>query len=238
MKGFNPEVEKNYAQKAFTHLEGGVKPIIVSLNVIYKTDLETQNTISDIVIGGERIDYDTSIKYRNENNIAHFDQHEYVISAVNENNKYSENYYRCLGLFAIGTHAKTGKNISLLMHEDPYFTSNDILAPERENFLLDLQMRLKQLKEICKPKTIDAIMYGGNQYNLQNYPDSLKDIADASKLELGFTPTIVVEPSGDWLPTCVYCDTANRRMYFVQARQTDNNLQHPKDFKSVYKKYK
>ena len=102
----------------------------------------------------------------------------YVISPSNELNKLSTLYKNCTGVVVTGQSKDTGKNISLLTHQNPRH-----FLPEgnaRNSFLSHLRDGLLDLKEKCVPETVDAVIIGGN-YPSKEYDDTEKRTAYQEK---------------------------------------------------------
>src|SRR3989344_6643167 len=161
----------------------------------------------------------------------------YVISKVDAENKFSEGYVVCTGVAAVGFDRMTGKNISLLTHEN----SKSVRTEEFRNHLVE---RLAELAHRSDIKNIDAVIFGGS-YPMRSSRDDKDeiDIEDEGKESdayrraieilrsavtetLGIDPHIVAGPntnvsSGDWRPSevRVVLDTQRRRLYVVRPEQ-------------------
>ncbi len=229
MAGFNPKMEKQYAQKIFAHLAKGVSPLVASMNPLYAKDpvhgLETQNRVSDIVIGGERIDDGATIQQREKGGMLSIDQHSFIISNCSETDKFSEGYIRCIGLVAVGVDKDSKKEISIMSHADPYLFLDD--DETREHFLLGLSNRLKQLKEQCIPGTIDAVMFGGANRSSVDYKKSITLVSEACKNELAFEPTVIAGQGDHMGHLNVYVETQKRHLYFLRPEQKNNLRNQP-----------
>lgn len=86
---------------------------------------------------------------------------EYAMSKVGEENKYSEQYFDCSAVYAVGIDKNTGENISFLSHQDPekIFKNTDILL----NFKKDLNKKIEELIDRSMPSSTDIVILGGNK---------------------------------------------------------------------------
>ncbi len=95
----------------------------------------------------------------------------YIISKVNNENKYSEKYLDCTAVFATGTDMTNGENISFLSHQNPeeFLKNPKILSNLKE----DLIKSLNELIKRCSPGSIDVVVLGGNKNTLTGDTDTL-----------------------------------------------------------------
>jgi hypothetical protein len=142
----------------------------------------------------------------------------YVISKVDEENKYSEAYGPCTGIAVVGTEKVGGKNISLLTHQAPHSIDED--------FIKALTEELAQLKSLSKLGTIDVLMYGGTVVTHKTifgrtktedayYNQIIEKLNTAIKDALGVEPRIFGANTTGF--TNVVLDTENRRLHMERA---------------------
>jgi hypothetical protein len=145
----------------------------------------------------------------------------YVISRIDNQNKYSNNYLDCTGFVCSGIDKRTGENMSFLVHLDPNF----LLMNNNENkikFRDDLNRRLDEMNSICKQGSIDVGIFGGNKgFVLDTVPDEdfkngvdnefeylrseYSDYADSIHFldfiiskRMNFSPTVLIGPSNNF----------------------------------------
>lgn len=96
----------------------------------------------------------------------------FVISKLNENNKYSSDYKNCTWIVIIWESKIDWKKLSILTHQNPkFFLSSKINKTSFEN---ELTKVLNEIKEKCKEWTIDAIILWWNSNNkFEEYKESI-----------------------------------------------------------------
>ncbi len=201
------------------HLIPGVKPIIVCIDSRTSiTSIVPKLTLSNM----RGINYDDSPANWAKNNFLHAGLETYIISTIDDFNKFSEGFFDCTGLVVAGIDKETGKNISFLTHQDP----KRFLSITKDKFIEHLKQRLIEIKNRCQPGTIDAVIVGGNYLTgflnsfRQNYLDSIKLLSLETQQILGFEPVVINGPklirnnSGD--ADNIYYDNQNRRLYFMR----------------------
>jgi len=176
----------------------------------------------------------------------------YVISLANENDKRSDKLRNCTSVIISGTDKDTGKNISLVSHQDP----KSFLPNEKgisKQFTEHLQQQLSDFKIRCLPETIDAVMLGGNYLrdgiHRKDYAKSVAFLSNKIKLVLGFEPVVITGPktneatdedenkeSGD---DKFLFDTKNRRLYLVRPEVGNSTTESylPSDFDEQAQKW-
>jgi len=80
----------------------------------------------------------------------------YVISPVDDTDKYSKSYRNCTGLIVTGKEKGTGKNISFMSHQSPLIFSWKMPSGFQE----DLAKQIQEIKDRCEDGTIDAVIVG------------------------------------------------------------------------------
>lgn len=109
----------------------------------------------------------------------------YIISPIDERDKYSSWYFDCTGIVCSGISKYTDKKVSFLSHQDPL----KILYKYKSDFSEALYMRLKQMMEISYAWTIDIGIFGWNIKNKDiyvfDYTEAIKLIRDTVEKILG-----------------------------------------------------
>ncbi len=229
-----------------SHLNEGIKPIYVSLMSTFEDNFIDPHTGTEVFYSKDDID-DFIYQFRKDSKVSNVSwldgvndmasknflnagHQSYVISTVDNSNKFSEGFFMCTGLLAVGVDKETGKNISLLTHQYPIIFSN----PEKRNkFIKDLNSRLQDLKNRSVEGSVDAVAFGGSYREdqeadnypimLKYYPDSVNLSADGVRNILGFDPVVINGPklkrilNGEQISDSVYFDNKNRRLYFVRG---------------------
>jgi len=210
------------------HLEKGIKPIIVCIGTPEDFETKKDSPKKTIHILGldnvQNIDWVSgSYEFQIEKPLTAGPK-TYIISPIDDFNKYSKSFTRCVGLVITGVDKETGKNISFLLHSDPV----SFLFSEKNNFTTDLNKQLVKIKERCKPGTIDAVIIGGRYFGddeldnyqvSQLYPDAINLLGTETKQVLGFEPIVINGPKNSrekWDE--IYYDNNHRKLYFIRPK--------------------
>lgn len=209
----------------FGHLEKGVKPIFVCVGTpedFYDADHEDkEDPYNRINFFGLRrvknVNFLNNTYDRDPNSTLNGGHETYVISAIDNHPKYSERFLDCTGLVVVGIDKETGENISFLSHQ----WQEKFLHNFREIFLRDLHSSLSRMKAICKPGTIDAVMFAGRHIAHHKFHEEYKEaialLGSVVKQDLGFEPTVVNGPKTiSNNPDHVIFDNENRRLYLIR----------------------
>ncbi len=184
--------------------------------------------------GAYNVDYSGPHRLLVEQNFKNPETGSYVISPIDDFNKFSQTFHDCTGLVVAGYDKKTGQNISFLSHQDPKYFSET--KANRDTLISDLRERLLELKERCREGTIDAAIFGGkylkpvNSENSRlyqkNYLDSIKLLADETKKVLGFEPIVMTGPKkARYGADDVFYDNEHRRLYIARPEVGDSSTQ-------------
>ncbi len=204
------------------HLAEGVKPIMgcVGTREEFKYDVDKLEDLEQI---GHNVEWAASQDKLDKQDFKNAGRETYAISTVDSKPKFTKKLYKCTSLAVVGVDATTGKEISILTHQDP----QKFLGEDSELFKDDLEARVGEMKKRCLPGTIDAVIAGG-QYDGEkdkssDYEDSLKMLNGVVKNILGFEAVVIAGPkvlnSDD-----VYLDTANRRMFVIRPDVKNEDL--------------
>lgn len=235
------EVNKSYnIYPGYEHLKSNVKPIMACVGT--KWDFEKDpgptrvfnwyggvDSYSDLNNSMNRnVDYygDSAVLQLRE--FKNPEPFSYVISPVDNKDKFSSTFRNCTGVLVAGVDKITGENISFLSHQDPvYFLKNN----ENTNKLAgDLIERMSELKARCEDGTVDAIVLGGNFFDEEHlagrkfdddYIESVKLLSSKIEGVFGFNPVIITGPKTITGDDNVFYDNKNRRIYLVRPRVGD-----------------
>jgi hypothetical protein len=204
----------------------GVKPIVACVGSQYdyynseQTSFIRKNFYKHSN-NAHNIDYDGIPDDLEKRNFLNGGWNTYVLSIVDNSNKFSEGFCDCTGIVIAGIDKETGKNISFLSHQDP----KAFLFNKKDDFINHLKQRLIEIKDRCVAGTTDAVVVGGNYLNgtdrkgfhyKQKYLNSVKLLSLEIKNVLGFEPVIINGPKTIIGQDDLYYDNENRRLYFVR----------------------
>lgn len=209
------------------HLKKGVKPIMAcigSFDDYYGSGQNPKKEIFDEQLDNAHyVDYGGSADYLKKKNFLSTGYETYVLSVVDNKNKFSDRFFDCTGLVVAGIDKETGKNISFLSHQDPV----KFLRNKKDDFIKHLEQQLGEIKERCISGTIDAIIVGGNYLNITNdmkldskkkYLDSVELLSIEIKKILGFEPNVINGPKKIGGKDDIYYDNENKRLYFMRKK--------------------
>jgi hypothetical protein len=181
------------------------------------------------VTGADNVDYYGSPTYLAGQNFKNGGWESYVISPVDNLDKFSRSFKNCTGIVVVGYDKRTGENISFLSHEDPaYFLDK---YTNQNNFVSDLRQRLLELKERCAEGTIDAAIVGGNYFKdrdidnspryREHYRDSIELLSDETEKILGFKPVVITGPKRIKGRDHIFYENKHRRLYISRPEVGD-----------------
>ncbi len=220
------------------HLNEGVKPIMVAVGT--HDELGKTDAVKRIVRDGENVDYWATGKELDKRAIRNGGDGTYVISNLDNKDKFTKGLRNCTGLIASGIDKETGENISFITHQFP----NKFLHSKRDEFERDLGGKLSELKVRCKDGTLDVVILGGNYLSTEDrtfgflgkkdpegfyqktYIESIKALAGKVESELGFEPVVAVGPKmtggtswGKPIEENIFYDTKERRVYLERQKE-------------------
>ena len=248
---------KNLDQHARDLLEAKASPIFVSIGSeddfkkfkkAYPKD--PNNIDNDFGLGNlQEVSWLTGKAYRedgSEESLSAGPQ-TYVISGIDNSNKFSKGFCPCTGLIVAGI-TPSGKKISFLTHQSPGI--NYFIKGHRLKFIQDLEQQLRKIKEQSVLGTIDAVIIGGRYVGLfgrKEYLDTVELLGKEIEKVLGFDPIVINGPKTEsesvtkWSDD-IYYDNNQRRAYLVRPEvgQVKNSPEEdflPADFPAseVYK---
>lgn len=210
----------------------GAKPIIISL--ISKQDLQNISQTGYSLNPENKFGLDDPTEVRwavrpgafSPEGFLYGGYASYVISTLDNSNKYSENFDPCIGLVVAGIEKDNNRRLSFMIHSEP----QSILFDQKKKFTEDLKKRLEEMHKKCRPGTFDAVIFGG-EYDKEvayNFPLAENEYAEAINLfgenikkVLGFEPMVYNGPKitkDRKVRTFddAYYDNENRRLYLVR----------------------
>ncbi len=234
------------------HLIEGVRPIFACVGSFedfgikdpypkngpgYQIDLKLKNP--------QFIDIDSSKEKLVENKLLNAGEKTYVISEINDSDKFSKKFHRCTGLVVSGIDKITGKNISFVSHQDPFA----FLLEDNKKFKKDIETRMEEMKKRCKEGTVDAVVVGGIFYTdaeldnfqvMETYKASIDLLGKETSHILGFEPAVINGPkTSRIIGDDIYYDNENRRLYFLRPKvNTDTKDFKPNEIQQEEEKWK
>lgn len=227
MPGVSAEAERPNTLKS-EHLEEGFRPIMACVEA--ESESEGSHGAAQEVLdkpGTYKVDFRQSPGKLKEAGFKNDGNDTYVISPVDSAGKYSDRYRECTGIVVCGRDKETGKDVSFLSHQSNRFIQ--VNRKRQEVFLNDLQERLKELKDKCEDRSVDAVVFGGNYMDLPSLNDAqpnkvLKDrydkavnlLSGAISEELGFEPVFITGPKQAEGEDMVVYDNDKRKVYITR----------------------
>ena len=163
----------------------------------------------------------------------------YIISPVSGKDKFTEELLDCTSIIAVGRDTSSGKEISILTHQDP----KHVLKAQKETFTNDLKERLKELKDRCQEGSIDIVIAGGKL--MSDSPEYYKKVLEELSLVVEelfeFKPLVICGPKYPMAgQDNIYFDTQNRRLYIVRPKYSNfsNEVFKTEDAEKMQKKWK
>lgn len=202
------------------------KPIIVCLGTVDDYGIDKLNPVPNEfdINQAHNIDWASSKKELMKNRFLNAGERTYVISPIDNSDKFSKELSRCTGLIIAGTDKKTGENISFLSHQDPYALFINL---KKDNFVKHLNQRLLEMKNRCRQSSVSSVIVGGRYYGethpeidyvLESYPDIVKLIDLEVKKVLGIETVVANGPKIPRGFDDIYYDNKNRRLYLIRPR--------------------
>lgn len=152
----------------------------------------------------------------------------YLISAIDDADKFSDNFYACTGLIVVGRKKNTKENISFVTHQ------SQISILSAGSLIDNLGKQLSRMKNKCELGTIDAVIIGGEYMgndSLEKYKKATKSLGEEVQKVLNFEPVVINGPKNSvWVGDGIYFDNENRRLYFVRPKITQVENPPGKDF--------
>ena len=232
MENFNTDKIKNIDTLKSEHLRSGIKPIMGIIHDKSNLDSETKKMIEDYKKSADGIS---------------------SFSECDDHNKWSrEAFMYCTGMIVSGVEKDTGKNISIMIHQNPgrhdhFHMKEEEIVEKKKKFIKRVSDGLENIKEKCESKTIDCVVFGGDKGD-DLYKKSIETLNGVCSQVLGFEPVILTGPkmSSDGInsikrlhETDVFFDNDNRRLHIVRSLQASgaNESYLPSDLEEQSKKW-
>jgi hypothetical protein len=215
----NPEIQSRNSLKS-EHLKEGIKPIIACLGSLHRF-IKGRVFYNDFGSPDEHnVSYWMKASDMDRAGLKNAGENSYVISPVDDFNKYSMGFRNCTGLVAVGEDKETGKNISFLSHQNPKFF---LTSSNKDIFIKDLNNQLQELKEKSLEGTVDVAIVGGNyvkgrEGSEKNYLASIGLLSAEVSSALGFEPVVITGPKITSHNDQVFLNNAERKLYIVRPR--------------------
>jgi len=205
----------------FEHLNKNIKPIMACIG--------NRSDFGDSIKGKfeeqhqkiHNVNYESELDILKRKKFLNGGRQTYVMSTIDDLDKFSEGFYDCTGLVVVGVDKNTGKNISFLTHQDP----KQFLNQKKDVFISHLQQQLIEIKKRCKLGTIDAVIVGGkytaDKYK-KNYIDTVKLISSKIQKNLGFEPVVINGPKLTYDSDSVFYENKTKRIYFLRPKVNSN----------------
>lgn len=223
------------------HLKDGIKPIMVCVGFpdqrLHQSDKIDYNfRFSGEISNVDNVDYEGSILELEKKGMKNAGVQTYVISKINEKDKFSRKFYDCTGVIVVGKDIKTMKDISFMSHQDPkkcFSKENNKLNKKiEEEFEKDIEEQLEKIKNKSTEKTIDALIIGGNYLNegkdgdedfyKKNYEKQIKFLKEKIFEKFGFYPEVAPGPKLTSGSDAIFFDNKNRRVYLSRNTPLNN----------------
>ncbi len=241
------------------HLKEGVLPIIASIGTHEDFDEFIGSDFFTEDREWDDVDYLASPDDLVRKNFKNNGRKSYVISPLDDLNKFSTQFRNCTGVVVSGKDKQTGKYLSFLSHEDPQFFTD---PKNLEIFTDDLKKLLREVKEKCEEGTIDAVVVGGNHFTSlfdenddsdarkeqekqdaffrKKYQESIEILSREIFEMFRFEPVIIVGPKMTHGEDYVYYDNEQRRLYIFRPRTGDSSSESylPGDYSQQEEKWR
>ncbi|MCX6739132.1 MAG: hypothetical protein NT098_03730 [Candidatus Parcubacteria bacterium] len=214
------------------HLNVGILPIMACLSERGAADMNVSAFEGSFIFHNKRLAWNVNYfglpVLLTKEGLRNDGIQSYVISPVDEQNKFSKTFLNCTCVVVAGQDTETGENISFMSHEDPkYFQKHGW-----ENFTRDFRKSLYEVKNRCVPGTIDAVIGGGNFFTHiwkeeieKQFRDDYRKVvyALAWKISaiLGFAPVIITGPKTIKGEEHIFYENEHRRLYIFRKKVGD-----------------
>jgi hypothetical protein len=225
---FNTEVKKVIQEQA--PLRKDIVPATVQI-LDWRDDHDNLEDIREgIKDDVNYVDFDNgNLDVLGERGFKHDGFRSYLISPIGEENWYSDHYFNCTAVVAMGKDIKSGEEISFLSHQDPvYFIDGG--DEKTEKFSQDLSGLLKELEFRSEKDTIEVFLLGGNynsnpdkkkgEYEHRHYKESIIKLEQIVQDSLGFDPKVLAGPNNHvGSETIVTVETQKRKVWIERGKQ-------------------
>ncbi|MBP9715081.1 MAG: hypothetical protein KBD52_01145 [Candidatus Pacebacteria bacterium] len=218
----------------YEHLTPGVKPIMTCIGApedfghkkgeIFQRFNENFKNVTNVAY------FHKAPGFTDENVLNEKDKN-YVISNIDNTNKFSEEFLECTSVIVSGLDKETGENISFLSHQNP----NDFLFRKRGEFIQDFEKKLEEIRVRCKEGTVDAVILGGNYMDIisknspngdtlaEIYVETINLLSNEVEKFFKFKPEIINGPKFNLKEQDdIFYDNKKRRVYFIRPEVNTN----------------
>lgn len=218
-------IQKKEKLPEVRHLKEGVRGIIACIGTRDQfvegkgPEREVFLDLSENVPNAHNVDFHEEPYYLKKRGFKNNTERSYVISSIDELDKFSERFFDCTGLVVTGQDKDTGLNISFISHQDPEYIFGS--ENHRNSFTADLLERLAEIKRRSVEGTIDAVIVGGNYRKHKDdskrlYLESINLLAKETLKVLGFEPIVMTGPKTDVGQDDIFYSNKDRRLFIVR----------------------
>lgn len=226
--------------KKYEHLKEGVSPIMACVGTIESFEEDKKMTellLEKQVAGVQNINFESKIEELKKMELGNDGRNSYVISQINNLDKYSKKFYDCTGLVVAGIEKGTNQKISFMSHQNPeYFLNN-----KNEKLSEALRKKIQTIKDRCEDGTVDVVIFGGRYAKvrefrksdpdrdifIKEYLESIKYLSKIVKEKLGFEPLVITGPKtfpgGDY----AFYDTEKGKLHLARTKTNKNDITNP-----------
>lgn len=201
------------------HLRAEIKPLTACFMQRGSPNFEFKQVIGDISSYGLAVDFYARQFTLDREGILNEGNQTFAISPVDQRDKFSEEFRNCTGLVAVGLDGVSGREISMLTHQNPSRFARRFSWRKR-SFADAMRLRLLDLQQRAEAKTVDVIIVGGNYIEggrfADDYRNSVQILSDMVKDVLNIEPTVLSGPKLRDGDTHVYLRTQERKVYIEQ----------------------
>lgn len=233
-----PQIRKNTTESILHSSETDKihQPPLVCLVDSGHIDGMTQKNISEIEKSGEYVNFSGDRSFTKEYHMLNQDRGTYIISNINEKDKYSKSFFNCTGLVGFGIDKDTKQVVSFLSHQNP----DSFLGVHKTDFIQDMKKTLLAFNEKIVPKSMSVMGFGGH-YDEEYQKEYLSSCAMLSKLVQEYTkkelefitgPNMAFKKDEHGVvtglegPTSIFVNTKNKRIFLLRPHQENNTLNH------------
>ncbi len=234
---YNPKPEIPFKERA--PLREGVQSLSVEIVDIDEGNEELETLREQMEMDTEEtgtvhwIDFDGGdLEEMAAAGIKHDGVASYFISPISERNWFSDRYFNCTAVVAIGRDTATGKEVSFLSHQDPaYFIDGE--DEKKIKFRQEMANSLNEIRARCEEGTVEVLLFGGNftpptsasptitGYVHEHYERSIKELRSIVRESLGFDPKVAAGPNNTLgSETITAVDTKNRKLFIERDKQS------------------
>lgn len=236
------------------HLDARFSPIVVCVGTDYmyagnlpekvqtiydpllarQKKIEGDTTEMLFKLGVDNINYSATDEEKRKYQMNSSGPSEYVVSSVNTLDKYSGGFLNCFGMIVVGQDNDSGENISFGLHTPLYDVSggNKQDIPILHQMKVDLNTRLKEMKEKCVPGSIDAVILGGfDDRSIRERNNKLLGfLGNAVDTALNFHPVFIAgekDKNSEQVfgSDAIFFESKDRRLFLIRPEYTEGQSQ-------------